>query len=256
MKLTEAWIIAVILAILGFPVASQACSYSCIDSMETRRNFVVRVTYKGKALPGVHVEVTTLGDEENRVAFSGTTGGDGTVRVANLPPGKFDVDAEFLGIDAGYQCFHVSSRSSSKAQKRLSYTWGDSAPAVRQISGQLSNSQPNPSGDPISRLTHRVDVPIGGAKLRLQGPLNATVYSAVTDADGNFSFDAIPEGTYVFHVDAATKPDGISYLSVDELVLVSKTAKADRFLLTIGAAVCGNSSIQLQESQQRWDPAD
>src|ERR1700730_15922528 len=99
MRLREALVAGVLLGILGFPVSSSACSTTgCLDNgIELRRDFVARVTHEGKPLPGVHVEITTLGNEENRVVFSGITGNDGTARVANLPAGKFDLDAELLG---------------------------------------------------------------------------------------------------------------------------------------------------------------
>jgi hypothetical protein len=40
-------------------------------------------------------------------------------------------------------------------------------------------------------------------------------------------------------------PDGIEYQATNELFHVSKKAKAERFTMTLGAAICGSSTIDL-----------
>jgi hypothetical protein len=206
MKLREALTVGTFLAILGFPVSSFACSeVACLgDGRELRQNFVVRVTHDGKALQGVHVKVTTFirDDHDETVAFFGTTAADGTMRIANLPPGKYGLDAELLGITAGYDCFHVGSPSSNKAKKRVIYTWGDSGWGVRQVAGQVNDLRRNLKAGIGHWYDNPTIVPLAGAKLRLQGPRDAARYEAVADANGNFSFPALPEGTYAFHLDA------------------------------------------------------
>jgi hypothetical protein len=45
------------------------------------------------------------------------------------------------------------------------------------MAGRLVDSQPGHGDSPIMNLVHRVDVPIAHAKLKLQNPVTAAVYS-------------------------------------------------------------------------------
>lgn len=74
------------------------------------------------------VKVTADGE----IRFSGLTAADGVVHIANLPPGEYWLDADFLRIDAGSECFHISAHTSRKAGHRANYEWGDLAPAKLQ----------------------------------------------------------------------------------------------------------------------------
>jgi hypothetical protein len=145
---------------------SSACSMaSCLNGgRETSRNLIVAITHEGKPLRGVAVHVIGKGVER----FSGATMADGTVRLVGLEPGEYWLNAEFLGIGAAYECFHVNDRSSLRAKRRLTYEWGDDAPATARIAGRLVDSQVGKGGTPLWNLTHRVDVPISRAELKLQ----------------------------------------------------------------------------------------
>lgn len=142
--------IGALIPVLAFPSSSAACSLtSCLDKgVELRRDFIVRVTHGGKPLPGVSVQVTGAIKGNGNKLFSGKTAADGTVRVRDLPPGEYWLNAELLGIAAGVQCFHIGARSSRVAKKKVSYEWGDLASATRQIAGKLIDSQPGKGGAP------------------------------------------------------------------------------------------------------------
>ena len=115
------------------------------------------------------------------------------------------------------------------------------------MAGQLVDSQPGHGGSPIMNLVHRVDVPIVHAKLKLQNPVTAAVYSTESDADGHFNFGPIPPGTYVLHVDGGTVTQGRDYESTDLLVSVSDTAKWDTLLLSRAEPDnCGGTSLELR----------
>src|ERR1700733_7245966 len=47
---------------------------------------------------------------------------------------------------------------------------------------------------PIMNLVHRIDVPINGARIKLQDPLTGNVYNSVSDDNGDFAFDSAPKG--------------------------------------------------------------
>jgi hypothetical protein len=230
------------------------------DGVETRRNFVVAITHGGRPLPGVLVEVREFGGEDhNKQLFSSVTAHDGKVTVGELPPGSYWLNAEFLGISAGSQCFHVATSSSHSAKKRIAYEWGDLAPGVRQMAGRLVDSQPGHGSSPIMNLVHRVDVPIANAKLKLENPVTAAVYTAESNADGRFGFGDIPPGTYVLHVDGGTVTDGRDYDSSDWVVALGPKAKWDTLLLSRregGGGSCGGTYLELRNDPSRAPSPD
>lgn len=242
---------------LTFPISSYGCSsVSCLNKgVELRPEFVVRVTHGDKPLQGVSVRVSSAAGGNVNNLFSGVTAADGSVRVVNLPPGEYWLNAELLGIVAGTECFHVDPRPTRKAKKKVSYDWGDLAPATRQVAGRLIDSQPGHGGTPIWNQLHRVDTPISEARLRLQDPLTGAVYSTLSDSDGHFSFGSIPNGIYVLHIEGGTAPSGRGFDSSDHLIRLSDTdtAKGDMLLLShrdAGAGSCGGTYLELLNNRK------
>jgi hypothetical protein len=245
-------IAAILGSLLATSTPSTACSMAgCAgDGVEMRRTFVVDVTHGGRPLPGVVVEVRGYGGENhNKQLFSSVTARNGKVIVGELPPGNYWLYAEFLGISAGSQCFHVPPSSSHSAKKRIAYEWGDLAPGVRQMAGRLVDSQPGHGSSPILNAIHRVDVPIAHAKLKLENPITAAVYTTESDADGHFTFGDIAPGTYVLHSDGGTVTDGRNYESTDLVVALNHAAKRDTLLLSRregGGGSCGGTYLELR----------
>ena len=227
------------------PVPGTACSLAgCIDhGIELNRDFAVTIKHQGKPLMGVTVKVT---DAVGTLRFSGMTTATGSVRFTSLPPGDYWLDADFLGIGAGYQCFHVAERPSRHAKQRLSYEWGDLAPATRRIAGKLIDSQPGTGESPIWNLVHRVNVPITEAKLKLENPITRQIYSAVSNQNGTFAFDGVPAGVYVLHIEGGGS--GRDYDATDLLIRLSPTASKDAVDLIrreAGGGSCGGTSLEL-----------
>lgn len=245
-------IVAILGSVLAVSTPSTACSIQgCAgDGVEMRRAFVVDITFGRKPLPGVAVEVRRLaGEKDNNPLFSSMTARNGKVNVGELPPGNYWLYAEFLGISAGRECFHVAARSSRSAKKRIAYEWGDLAPGVRRIAGRLVDSQPGHGESAIMNMVHRVNVPIAHAKMKLQNPVTAAVYTAESDVDGHFTFGDLPPGTYVLHVEGGTVTDGRDYESTDLLVALGDKAKWDTLLLSrreAGGGSCGGTYLELR----------
>jgi hypothetical protein len=226
-------------------IPSGACSMaSCLNrGVEMRRDFAVTITNDGKPLPGVAVQITSNGSER----FSGVTLTDGTVRVVDLPPGDYWLNAELLGISAAYQCFHVGGQPSRKAKRKLTYEWGDEAPATRRIAGRLLGSQLGRGGTPIWNLVHRVDVPISGASLTLHNPISGEVYSATSSVTGDFAFDTVSNGTYVLHVEGGSA-ETRDYDATDLLIELSPSATRNVLLLTRREGGCGGTYLDFQNT--------
>jgi hypothetical protein len=213
------------------------------DGVEANQHFTVIVKHDGKPLAGVAVQITGEGIEQ----FSGLTSTDGKIRV-NLSPGHYWFKAELLGISAAYECFHINQQSTDGAKRKFTYEWGDLAPATRRIAGKLVDSQPRKDGPPLWNLLHRTDVPIAGASLKLQNPMNGTAYSTMSDNSGVFVFDLIPAGTYVLHIEGGTAGDR-RYDATDMLIELNPKASRNELILTrqdAGGGNCGGTSLELQ----------
>jgi hypothetical protein len=234
-------------------VPAGACSLvGCQDrGIEMRNDFAVKIRHADKPVPGTTVEITGPQGPSAAKKFTVKTDKDGIARIANLPPGDYWLNAEYLNIGAAYQCFHVNERPSRGAKRNLAYDWGDLAPGTRRIAGKLLDSQPGKGGAPIWNLLHRVDVPIVAAKLTLQNVTTRAVYHTASDANGAFAFDGIPNGTYLLHIDAGKVEPDHDYDASDHLISLGPTAKRDSLLLKRqegSGGSCGGTSLELQES--------
>lgn len=242
---------AAIVTFCTIPVSVVACSVGgCIGrGAELRKNFIVTVTHQDKPLRGVSVQIARTSDVAGHQSFLELTGADGGAHFANLPPGDYWMEAKLLGITAGYECFHINSSASRNAEKSRRYSWGDEAPAVRQAAGRLVDSRPGKGGNPLENLFQRVNVPIPEARLELRRPVIGTVYATVSDASGHFTFDRVPVGTYVLHINAGTAPGDRAFDAADLLVRFSEAAKLGTLLLTRSEPVggsCGGTSLQIE----------
>ena len=201
-KVIVAVAVASLLSLISVP--SNACSLAgCLnDGVEANPYFTVMFKHDSKPLAGVRVEITGEGKEQ----FSGLTTADGKVRL-NLSPGHYWIKAELLGINGAYECFHINQKSSKNAKRQFTYEWGDLAPATQRVAGKLVDSQPRKDGTPLWNLLNRTDVPITGARLKLQDPVTGSDYTTTSDSSGGFVFDLIPPATYVLHIEGGAAGD-------------------------------------------------
>lgn len=234
--------------LLLVPAPMSACSLvACLDQgIELQRNFVVLVKHHGKPLQGVTIRVT---DSAATVRFSGITASNGMVRAATLPPGNYWLSADLLGVNAAYHCFHVADRASRRAKQRMTYEWGDLAPATSRIAGTLVDSQPGTGDTPLWNLVHRVNVPVREARLKLQNPLTGAIFNTVSDQNGAFAIEGVPPAIYVLHIEGGKS--GRDYDATDLLINLSPRATKDTIVLTrreAGGGSCGGTSLELSNA--------
>jgi hypothetical protein len=228
----------------GTNVTANACSMAgCLNhGVELHRTFVVMVKHAGKPLAGVAVQVS--GSGRQFTVFSTT---EGSAQITDLLPGDYWLYAQFLGIGAAYECFHISDRPTRKAKRKLTYKWGDDAPATQRIAGRLIDSQPAKGGTPLWNLVHRVEVPIAGASLELKSPDTVAVYTAMSGDDGTFAFHDVPNGTYVLHIEGGSA-GARTYDATDQLVEIDPKATRKALLLArrdASGGSCGGTSLEL-----------
>lgn len=222
---------------------SFACSLvSCVSNgIEFKRTFTVSVKHEGKPFPGAHVEVA--GPANLRL----TTGSNGQATIRDLPPGNYWIKSDFLGIGAGYECFHVLASSTKHAKGSVKYTWGDDPMGISRVNGVLLDSQLGTGGTPIWNLTHRVLVTIPGVKVRLQNPLTGSNLELSSDQQGHFNFNSVARGIYVLHIERGST--GREFDPADLLLYVGTKAKRDTLTLVRtepSGGSCGGPSLILQ----------
>jgi hypothetical protein len=210
---------------------------------EVRPNFTIMVTHDERPLAGVNFHIVAKGAEQ----FSGITDDRGIIHVQKLAPGLYWLNGDLLGTGVVYTCFHVTERPSRKAKIKLTYTWGDEASASSKVAGRLVASEPAKGGTPIWNLTHRVDVPISGASLTLRDPISHAVYITTSDQDGHFSFEGLPNGAYVLHIEGGTAGE-FTYDPADSVVELTNMAKRGELLFKGGPSGCGGNELALQLS--------
>jgi hypothetical protein len=222
----------------------------CIDNGdEFHHDFAVTVRLNGKGLAGANVEI--LNDSSDApiaelqpTPFSGRTSSDGSLRVRGLPPGNYWLRADVLGTFVTSQCFHVLAQPTVRAKRRLTYEWGNYARSTSRVAGRLIDSQSSAGGAPIENLLRRINEPIRGATLKLQDPRTGEVFSATSDEEGRFTFDVVPDATYVLRVDGGRSNRDFGGA---DLVLRVKTSEAARKLLIKyadpGGGSCGGTEL-------------
>lgn len=230
---------------------ARACSAAgCLDGgVEMRRDFTVRIRNADKAIEGASVEVIGPQGSNTSKKFTVNTDKNGVARVIRLMPGEYWLNAAYLEIGAAYHCFHVNERPSRKAKRSLSYDWGDAAVVTNRVAGSLQDSQPGGGGSPLWNLTHRVDVPIVGASLKLQNAATKIVVHSTSGANGAFAFEGIANGTYVLHIDAGEVGPDRGYEASHHLINVKSMAKRSSLVLKrreAGGGSCGGTSLELR----------
>lgn len=212
--------------------------------------FVVKVEHDNKPLAGVAVEIKPI-DTNIAKTVSTATDSEGTAYVTDLAPGDYWIKAELLGISAASTCFHVNDKPSGRAKGGFDFTWGDHAPKTNRIAGTLVDVQSGQGGTPLWNLLHGRAVPIAGAALTATNPVTRTSARTWSGVDGTFAFDAIPNGTYVLHVEGGRAGER-DYDETD--VLIELTPKTFRNALRLtrtepGGGSCGGTSVEVVERE-------
>jgi hypothetical protein len=238
------------IAILPLVCASAAlgCSMAgCLNNGdEMRPTFTILVTHGDKPLAGVGFHVIAKGAEQ----FSGVTDEKGIIQIPKLLPGLYWLNGDLLGTGVVYTCFQVGEKPSRRAKTKLTYSWGDEATGTSRIAGRLVDSQPGKGGTPIWNLVHRADVPIVGAELRLQDPIMHAIYQASSDQGGRFSFEGVPSGTYVLHIEGGAAGDR-NYDATDQLIRLDDSATRNFLVFKRrdgGGGSCGGTELDLESN--------
>jgi hypothetical protein len=206
-----------------------------------RPTFTIKVTLDNKPLVGASFHIKAQGTEQ----FFGVTDDRGIVRVLRLSPGLYWINGDFLGTGITSGCFHVGDKPTRKAKASLSYSWADLAFETSKMAGRLVASLPAKGGTPIWNLSHHVDQPIAGAAITVHDAVSGAVYKTVSDQEGHFLIEGLPNGTYVVHIEGGNADD-FAYNPGDDIIKVDNRAMGTELLFKVGPSGCGGNYLSLE----------
>jgi hypothetical protein len=176
-----------------------ACSISTSSNFtEVASSFTVVVEFEGKPLPDVDVALYLLNGEQPFISTK--TARSGIARVSELPPGKYRLQTRHLGVYASVDQIEVMAPVSRLAKSRLNYRWGEAPIVVSDITGTFVEFR-RQGATPFERLKNPpIVTPVGGVQIQLHHPTNGSIYSDVSDTQGQFAFVGVPSDIYVMNV--------------------------------------------------------
>lgn len=225
-------------------VEARACSYTCgPDAPVVRGDFTVIVKHAGAGLAGAGITIDAQGPGQSK-GLSGVTNEEGVLAIRRLRPGTYWINANRLGVNAGFGCFRVA-RSPFVRRATIEIAWGEGAVEVQQLAGQLIGLRPDPARSPLAEyLKHRIErQPIVNAAVTLSSVTVGVVATVTSDESGHFTFPPQLVGTFVMRV--AGGESGERYEATHLVVKV--TAGASRQTLVLRRPVmglCGSTQLE------------
>ena len=197
---------------------ASACSRGFL-TYKVASDFEVAVTYHGKPIEGIKVEVDRITVDSKpgyKIVATELTGKDGKASFHGLVPGNYFVASEHSGVGGGAGELLVVAGESGK--ETIDLTW-PSPPIMRvqHIAGTLA------VGEEFEALA--------GASLSLTDALSsALVGETSTDGHGRFAFETAKPGLYVLHIEEKRDCDK-DLCKIKGNILVQVDASAEDFEL-------------------------
>jgi phosphatidate phosphatase APP1 len=226
------------------PALALACSARSFQVQPVRPDFVVVVSHRSKAVPGVEVVVTP--SPGGSAFFEVLTDENGRAEVRDLPFGEYWVAASYRGIEAGRELIQVS-RDAKKPKKQFDFQWADYSYEMLTVRGRLTGLVKGDTGSPLQDLIHPREVVHSGIVIALQNAFSGQEYRAVSDSDGMFVIDPLPIGTYILTISGGARSFGGQTADQTTLVVDLAPSAKRRFLpLRLRDGGCGGAEYELK----------
>jgi hypothetical protein len=238
------WIATVgVTLVLLFATPAFGCSVAmCLGGgPEVDPQATIEIIHQGSPLSGATVTVSRSGPDDKPV-LTGRTGAKGKLDLSGLTPGEYWLSVDFLGITAALHCFHIDTRPSWRAKRKLKYEWGDWPTTTLRIAGELIDSQPGTGGNALKNQINRNDVPLAGAEITLHNPRNGEIMRTSSAEDGSFALGDARDGIYVLRI--AGGKTGRAYEPTSLVVELAERARLERLRLE-RVDDCGGPSLRL-----------
>jgi serine-aspartate repeat-containing protein C/D/E len=159
--------------------------------------------------PGINGIPVSLYDASNNLIASDTTHGDGNYSITGVPAGTYTVrvDDEFLpgGLTPTYDLDGVATPNAAvvtvaggQIRTDVDFGYQGNAAIGDRVWSDVNGNGVQDAGEPG----------VTGVTLQLYDDSSNLITTTVTGANGHYSFDHLPEGTYTVQIDTTTLPTG------------------------------------------------
>ena len=208
------------------PVRGVACTMGFAEH-KVARSFVIGVSYNGRPLQGMEVEISRETDKEPYlvVVVSTKTNEKGQSSIKALAPGRYFLVVRHAGVEGEAVELRVVADEQADAfvEDELKLNWPNRKVfKVRQIAGTLIRT-------PFDYRIKSVEPPLAGSKLTVIDALPATQRGvSVTQNDGKFAFADLAAGLYILRVkeEKSTKPPRGLEEEIEGNIFVEVTSNA------------------------------
>ncbi|QDU63128.1 Serine-aspartate repeat-containing protein D precursor [Planctomycetes bacterium Pan216] len=186
-------------------------------------------------LPGVTIDLSWAGQDgiqgnDDDVVFQTTTDQNGNYTFTNLPEGNYVVDVDEATLPGNLGLTTASDPVTIDLTPGEGYTdadfgyigdvtIGDRVWHDRDGDGIEDADETGLPGVTVSLTWFGADGVLGGG--------DDTTYERITDADGNYLFDGLPEGDFQVSVDASSLPADLALTTSNDPSLLSLSAGGD-----------------------------
>ena len=200
----------IVLAIALFGAISPDRSVACAMAFaqhNVAQSFVIKVSYNGRPLQGIEVEINRESDKEPYlvVVVSTKTNEKGQSSIKALAPGSYFLVVRHAGVEGEAVELKVvaGDKADALVEDELKLNWPNRKVfKVRQIAGTLIRT-------PFDYRIKSLEPPLAGSKLTVIDALPATTREvSVVKDDGTFAFANVDAGLYFVRVkeERSTKP--------------------------------------------------
>ena len=162
-------------------------------------SFVIAISYNGRPLPGIEVEISRETDKEPYLVHVMSTRSDerGQSLIRGLDQGSYFLVVKHAGIEGEAVELKVVNDEQTDAfvEGKLELSWPNRKVfKIREVAGMLFRT-------PFDFTKRSTEPPLSGSKVTLTDAFTATQRSvSIVQNDGSFGFANLDAGLYILHI--------------------------------------------------------
>jgi len=166
-------------------------------------DLTVVVTHREKPIAGIRVQVVP--EKSTQPTFTATTNQNGTVHIRGLKVGRYNLTSSLENFDAGREWIEVVAVPDAKTKRGFDFQWADWSYQTSRVAGKLTGLAPGNTGNKLMDIVHPVETVYPRVDIELRGAFSEVEYRTVSDGDGEFLIDHVPDGIYILTIAGGMK---------------------------------------------------
>lgn len=205
----------------------------------------VSVTHDHAPIAGIEVAVVPVNNAGP--VSSGTTDAHGDVYIRGLARGRYLLIASHIGFDAGKAWIEVVAPAEAPTIDHFCFHW-DSDYQTRRVAGTLTGLAPGSTGHEWMDIAHPVRAVYGGVHVTLRNAFGTNEYRSLTDRNGQFQIDQVPDGIYVLTIEGGEQANSGTADETSRIVDVRSSAARDDLPLELRDTPAHHTEFMLHEN--------